>query len=71
MNTKEATVAMVLSGVLRHPDVLPEHALLSGAHAGTEFPDEPRHDDGPLGVPRISLLNWLAGLRTRTTMRGE
>lgn len=62
MNTKEATVAMILSGVLRHPDVLPEHALLSGAHASTELPDEPRTANGPLGVPRISLLNWLAGL---------
>jgi hypothetical protein len=69
MNTKEATVAMVLSGVLRRPDMLPEHALLSGAHASFSLPGEPREDEGPTKVPRISLLNWLAG--RRALLRGE
>ncbi len=63
MNTKEATVAMVLSGVLRHPDMLPEHALLSGAREVVSSPEEPHIDDDLEGAPRISLLNWLAGGR--------
>ena len=60
MNTKEATVAMVLSGVLRRADLLPEHALLSGARATVFGPGERDGGEDLLRGPRISLLDWIA-----------
>lgn len=69
MNSKEATVAMVLSGVLRHPDLLPEHALLSGAHDGIPTGWTRDIQDGPLRGPRISILDWIVG--RKAVMTGE
>ncbi|MBI5855589.1 MAG: hypothetical protein HZB35_10255 [Nitrospirae bacterium] len=69
MNTKEATVAMVLSGVLRHPDLLPEHALLSGAHDGILTEWNRDIQDGPLRGPRISVLDWI--VKRRAVIKGE
>lgn len=69
MNTKEATVAMVLSGVLRRPDLLPEHALLSGAHASLPSLENRDEGEGPPRGPRISLLDRIAG--RRAIVRGE